>query len=72
MLLDALGTLVRLEPPAPLLAAALRRGRVTVLSGGRSRAGFGYGPRPDGDDGVWDVDSWEEPPRRRGELEGEG
>lgn len=48
-----------------LLAAALRRGQVTVVSGGVRRS------RADGDGavGVWDVDSWEEPPRG-GELGG--
>lgn len=64
-----------------LLAYALRRGQVAVLSGGRpggrSRVRFHYGApgrargngRSDGD-GIWDVESWEEPPRGRDELEG--
>jgi UPF0716 protein FxsA len=67
--------LVLLFPPTralvrrTLLASALRRGRVTVLSRGPVR-GSGYGGRRNGQDGdgVWDVDSWEAPPRGRDEL----
>jgi UPF0716 protein FxsA len=72
--------LVLLFPPTravvrrTLLASALRRGRVTVVSGGRRRVRVDHGPRRrNGDDGVWDVEGWEEPPRRHGdhdELEG--
>jgi UPF0716 protein FxsA len=72
--------LVLLFPPTralvrrTLLASALRRGQVTVLSGGRARRDNGFrdgsGNGNDGadSDGVWDVDSWEAPPRGRGEL----
>jgi UPF0716 protein FxsA len=74
--------LVLLFPPTravvrrTLLASALRRGQVTVLSSGSGRgrrSGRGYGRgNGDGDgrrgDGVWDVDSWEAPPRGRDEL----
>jgi UPF0716 protein FxsA len=69
--------LVLLFPPTralvrrTLLASALRRGQVTVLSR-RNGYGNGYGPgRNGGDsdgDGVWDVESWEAPPRGRDEL----
>ena len=67
--------LVLLFPPTralvrgTLLASALRRGRVTVLSSGRARRN-GNGGRRNGQDGdgVWDVDSWEAPPRGRDEL----
>ncbi|HET6951206.1 MAG TPA: FxsA family protein [Acidimicrobiales bacterium] len=53
---------------APLMRAATRRGRVAVV--GRFR-GFGTsGAGSAGAAGVWDVESWEEPPRPRlrGEL----
>jgi UPF0716 protein FxsA len=68
--------LVLLFPPTralvrrTLLATALRRGRVTVLSGGRVRRTGGPDGRQGGrqGDGVWDVDSWEAPPRGRDEL----
>jgi UPF0716 protein FxsA len=84
---DGLG-LVLLFPPTralvrrTLLAAALRRGQVTVMSGQRGRVrfggnGFGADGRANGrdepsrnGDGVWDVESWEEPPRGRDELGG--
>jgi UPF0716 family protein affecting phage T7 exclusion len=48
-----------------LLTSAVRRGRVTVVSGGRvRRTGNGNGSGRD----VWDVESWEVPPRGRDEL----
>jgi UPF0716 protein FxsA len=62
-----------------LLSAVAKRARVAVVSGGRSTGfgGFGGFGGPDGvrtgrDDGVWDVDSWEDEAggRRRGELGG--
>jgi UPF0716 protein FxsA len=69
--------LVLLFPPTralirrTLLASALRRGQVTVLSSGRVRRN-GNGANRDGDgggdDGVWDVESWEAPPGGRDEL----
>jgi UPF0716 protein FxsA len=63
--------IVLLFPPTravvrgPLMAAVARRGRVAVVG----RFG-GDGTRGAGGDGVWDVESWEEPPRprTRGEL----
>ncbi|HEY8527007.1 MAG TPA: FxsA family protein [Acidimicrobiales bacterium] len=88
---DCLAILLLLPPTRAvvrrtLLAYALRRGRVAVLSGGRASAGrgrirFHYGApggarrnghgRVDGDgDVIWDVESWEEPPRGHDELEG--
>jgi UPF0716 protein FxsA len=55
-----------------LLATALRRGQVTVMSRGRVRRNGPGGPggRRNGQDGdgVWDVESWEAPPRGRDEL----
>jgi hypothetical protein len=43
----------------------VRRGRVTVVSGGRvRRTSNGNGNGRD----VWDVESWEVPPRGRDEL----
>jgi UPF0716 protein FxsA len=66
---DALAILLLLPPTraivrGPLMRYAARRGRVAVVStmGATAR-------RPGGDD-VWDVESWEEPPRSpaRGEL----
>jgi UPF0716 protein FxsA len=73
--------LVLLFPPTralvrgPVLRIAARRGRVAVMSrvgGGATdwTARWGSGATGGGD--VWDVDSWEEPPRpsgARGELE---
>ena len=57
-----------------LLASALRRGRVTVLSGGRGPRGFGGvggdARRPGSGDDVWDAESWEEAPRGRDQLGG--
>jgi UPF0716 protein FxsA len=54
---------------APLLAFVARRGRVMVNDrvGGRWRGTY----RSNGHTEVWDVESWEEPPRppRPGELE---
>jgi UPF0716 protein FxsA len=63
--------IVLLFPPTravvrgPLMAAVARRSRVAVIG----RFG-GDGTRGAGGAGVWDVDSWEEPPRprTRGEL----
>jgi UPF0716 protein FxsA len=63
--------LVLLFPPTralvrrTLLATALRRGQVTVVSGGRVRR---RDRRNGQGDDVWDVDSWEAPPRGRDEL----
>ena len=62
--------LVLLFPPTralvrrTLLASALRRGagRVTVVTSGRVRRNGQSG------DDVWDVESWEAPPRGRDEL----
>jgi UPF0716 protein FxsA len=58
-----------------LLATALRRGQVTVMSRGRVRRTGPGGPGGPGGrrngqdgDGVWDVESWEAPPRGRDEL----
>jgi UPF0716 protein FxsA len=81
---DCLALLLLLPPTRALvrrtlLAAALRRGRVTVLSGGPGgpgrpgsprvrRNGSGRGNSSGSDDGVWDVESWEVPPRGRDEL----
>jgi UPF0716 protein FxsA len=70
--------LVLLFPPSravirsTLLRSALRRGRVTLVSGRRGpgrydrnrRGGNGH------DGGVWDAESWEAPPRGRDELGG--
>lgn len=72
--------LVLLFPPTralvrtTLLASALRRGSVAVV-GGRGPRGFGGfggpGGRTDGaGDGMWEAESWEEPPRGRDQLGG--
>jgi len=63
--------LVLLFPPtralvrAPIVRAVVRRGRVVTTSAWTGRGGSTSTT-------VWDVDSWEEPPRSatRGELEG--
>jgi UPF0716 protein FxsA len=88
---DTLAILLLLPPTRalvrrPLLRAASRRGRVTMMSsGGMSSGGMsgggmsGGGTSGDGVSGrrgaredVWDVESWEEPPTpsTRGELGG--
>lgn len=53
-----------------LMSAVAKRGRVAVVGAGRSAWGGAAGRRTD--DGVWDVDSWEDeaPGRRPGELGG--
>jgi UPF0716 protein FxsA len=67
---DALAILLLLPPTraivrVPLMRYAARRGRVAVVSTVNRTA-----RRPGGGDDVWDVESWEEPPRSpaRGEL----
>jgi len=69
---DALAILLLLPPTRalvrrPLLRYVARRGRLTVLSGGRDRRWTSAGA---GGDDVWDAESWELPPQtpRRGEL----
>jgi UPF0716 protein FxsA len=53
-----------------LMSAVAKRGRVAVVGAGRSAWGGATGRRTD--DGVWDVDSWENEAsgRRPGELGG--
>jgi UPF0716 protein FxsA len=68
--------LVLLFPPTralvrtTLLASALRRSKVTVIGGGRGPRGFGGDGRRGSGDGVWDAESWEEPPRGHDQLGG--
>jgi UPF0716 protein FxsA len=69
---DALAILLLLPPTRalvrrPLLRYVARRGRLTVLSGGRGRRWTRAGA---GGDDVWDAESWEVPPQTpmRGEL----
>jgi UPF0716 protein FxsA len=71
---DCLAILLLLPPTravvrAPLMRLVARRGRIAMVS----RFGPGWSDRGPGGNGsaeVWDVESWEEPPRppRRGEL----
>ena len=77
---DCLAILLLLPPTRAvarrvLLTALVRRARLTVISGGgRGVGGRGFGGgRSAGNPGVWDAESWENPPAGsgdRGELGG--
>lgn len=71
-LTDAFGLLLLFPPSRALVRNRLRSRFASgpILIGGRfggptSGAGFGFGGRADGQNDVWDVDSWEDPPDRR-------